>query len=255
MCHELESILTDLQNGQISVQEARKQIQIAPYLELLNGVCLDLQRELRTGQGEVVYARHKTQEQIAQAVSGIQESGQPVLVTKLDSNQGYFLENKFPSGKYWPECALFSLGRKLDLNPPWTRSGQINIVTAGSSDLPVALEALGTARFYGLQAGLICDVGVAGLHRIKPHLSLLTASKILIVVAGMEGALPSVLGGMLDKPIIAVPTSTGYGASFSGISALLGMLNSCAPGIAVVNIDNGFGAATMALKLIQSFNA
>ncbi|MFP4391403.1 MAG: nickel pincer cofactor biosynthesis protein LarB [Desulfohalobiaceae bacterium] len=253
MQQELEYILQELKNENISVQEAATQIKLAPYQEL-QGICLDLQRKQRTGIGEVVYARGKSQRQLQQAVNGLGSDMNPVLVTKLDSEQGLFLEQEFPQGRFWPEPGLFALGRELELDPPWQGQGQICIVTAGTSDLPVALEALGTARFFGLQAGLVCDVGVAGLHRITPHLSQLAKSKLLIVVAGMEGALPSVLGGMLGKPTIAVPTSVGYGASFSGLSSLLGMLNTCAPGIAVVNIDNGFGAAVMALKLNQAFN-
>ncbi|MFO8032828.1 MAG: nickel pincer cofactor biosynthesis protein LarB [Desulfohalobiaceae bacterium] len=248
----LEDILQELKNGVISVQEAARQIKIAPYQEL-QGVCLDLQRRQRTGLGEVVYAKGKSREQLQQAVSGLWSGKDPVLVTKLEPEQGQFLELEFPQGRFWPDPGLFVLGRELDLEPPWQNQGQLCIVTAGASDLPVALEALGTARFYGLQAGLICDVGVAGLHRITPHLFQLEESRLLIVVAGMEGALPSVLGGMLGKPTIAVPTSVGYGASFSGLSSLLGMLNTCAPGIAVVNIDNGFGAAVLALKLSQAF--
>ncbi|MFP4212945.1 MAG: nickel pincer cofactor biosynthesis protein LarB [Desulfohalobiaceae bacterium] len=248
----LEDILTQLSKAQISVQEAARQIRLAPYQEM-QGVCLDLQRRQRTGLGEVVYARGKSQEQLQQAVSGLWAAKDPVLVTKLEPEQGNFLQQEFPQGEYWPQPGLFVLGRKLDLEPPWSGQGRICIVTAGSSDLPVALEALGSAEFYGLQAGLICDVGVAGLHRITPYLSQLADSRLLIVVAGMEGALPSVLGGMLGKPTIAVPTSVGYGASFSGLSSLLGMLNTCAPGIAVVNIDNGFGAAVLALKLTQAF--
>lgn len=253
MQHKLEAILEDLSCGRISVQEAAESIQFGPYQELDNGICLDLHRELRTGQGEVIFARGKSQEQLLQAVSGLCSSQQPVLVTKLTQEQGQFLEQRFPQGRFWSECGLFVLGQELDLKPPWNRQGQVCIVSAGASDLPIALEAMGTAQFYALQTGLISDVGVAGLHRIVPHLSILAKSSILIVVAGMEGALPSVLGGMLGKPIIAVPTSVGYGASFSGLSALLGMLNSCATGIAVVNIDNGFGAAALAFKLVQTF--
>lgn len=249
---DLEDILQELKNGDISVQEAARQIKFAPYQEL-QGVCLDLQRKQRTGLGEVVYARGKSHKQLQQAVSGLCSGGNPVLVTKLMLEQGQFLEQEFPQGRFWAEPGLFVLGQELDLEPPWPSQGQICIVTAGTSDLPIALEALGTAEFYGLEAGLISDVGVAGLHRITPHLSQLAQSKLLIVVAGMEGALPSVLGGMLGKPTIAVPTSVGYGASFSGLSSLLGMLNTCAPGIAVVNIDNGFGAAVLALKLTQAF--
>ena len=133
---------------------------------------------------------------------------------------------------------------------PKAPDSDVVIVTAGSSDLPVAREALGTAKFFGLSAHLIVDVGVAGLHRLEKHLPSLRQAKVVIAVAGMEGALPSVLGGLLKAPIIAVPTSTGYGANFAGLTPLLAMLNSCAPGVGVVNIDNGFGAAALAKKIL-----
>jgi NCAIR mutase (PurE)-related protein len=142
------------------------------------------------------------------------------------------------------------LGADLLTDEATIQHVDVLIVTAGTSDLPVAREALGTARFFGLNARLVVDVGVAGLHRLEPHLEALRQARVVIAVAGMEGALPSVMGGLVKAPIIAVPTSTGYGANFSGLTPLLAMLNSCAPGVGVVNIDNGFGAAALAKKIL-----
>ena len=183
---------------------------------------------------------------------GLQTNNEPVLVTRLRKTQCNYLQKKFHEGKAWPDPGLFILNKDIDLSPPWPEYGEVLIIAAGTSDLPIALEALGTALFLGISAGLISDVGVAGLHRITPHLANISQAKALIVIAGMEGALPSVLAGLVDKPIVAVPTSVGYGTNFSGLTPLLAMLNSCAPGISVVNIDNGFGAACFLFKMLQN---
>ncbi|MEF8822546.1 MAG: nickel pincer cofactor biosynthesis protein LarB [Desulfohalobiaceae bacterium] len=251
MSEDLDTILNKVGSGELTPDEARERLRHYPYKKLAHGVCVDPHRGLRTGQAEVVYGGGKSQEQLREAVSGIHHSGQPVLATKLTPDQGQMLLEHFPGGTFREEAGLFALGRELDLEPPHATQGDAIVVAAGASDMPVALEALGTARFFGVRAGLVTDVGVAGLHRITPHLESLYQARMLIVIAGMEGALASVLGGMLDKPILAVPTSVGYGASFQGLAALLGMLNSCAPGVSVVNIDNGFGAALNAAKIIQ----
>lgn len=255
MHESLYTILQKVHNGELSPEEAQRELKHLPYQELSQGVSLDHHRSLRTGQAEVVFGVGKSQAQLYEAVAGISSREQAVLATKLSLEQGEMLQQHFSGGKFWPQAGLFAWGRELELDPPWSSQGDTLVVTAGSSDLPVALEALGTARFFGSRAGLICDVGVAGLHRISSHLQSLDSARLLIVVAGMEGALASVLSGMLDKPILAVPTSVGYGASFQGLAALLGMLNSCAPGVCVVNIDNGFGAAMSALKLLRATDA
>jgi len=252
---DVKTLLDAVAAGELSPEEAQTQLQFSPYQELHHGLTLDTHRQLRTGQGEVIFAQGKTDSQLIQAVSGLAESAPSVLVTRTSQAQSDLLQESFPNGSAWPGSGLFSLGAAIDPSPPWKDEGDVIIVTAGSSDLPVALEALGTGQFYGLSPGLIPDVGVAGLHRITPKLSVLQEAKMLIVVAGMEGALPSVLAGMLGKPTLAVPTSVGYGVSLGGKAALMGMLSSCAPGIAVVNIDNGFGAAVMAAKCLHSFQS
>ncbi|MFP4316064.1 MAG: nickel pincer cofactor biosynthesis protein LarB, partial [Desulfovibrionales bacterium] len=243
---EFLALLNDVSEGSLSPEEALLRLQTEPYTRLGHGLCLDNHRLLRTGTGEVVFGPNKSDEQLKIAVESLSAEERPVLVTKLNPAQGAVLQHRFPEGRFWEQPGLFACNRDLALTPPWSEQGELLIVSAGGSDLPLALEALGTARFYGLDAGLVTDVGVAGLHRLLPHMEALYQAKLLVVVAGMEGALPSVLSGMTGKPIIAVPSSVGYGASFSGLAPLLTMLNACSPGIAVVNIDNGFGAAVMA---------
>jgi NCAIR mutase (PurE)-related protein len=214
------------------------------------GVTLDTARAARCGQPEAVYGRGKSPEQLIQAVSGLTAAGQPVLVTKLSPEQGGHLAAHFPGGKFLAQAGLFVCGADLDLHEPWPETGDIAVIAAGASDLPVALEAYAAARFYGESCALVCDVGVAGIHRMLARAPALSAARVHVVVAGMEGALPSVVAGYFGKPVIGVPTSVGYGAAFGGLTALLAMLNACATGIAVVNIDNGFGAAALAVKIL-----
>jgi hypothetical protein len=252
---DLLVLLQRVADGDYSPEQALENLRFLPYKELQSGLSLDLHRQLRTGQGEVIFARGKDQEQLKQSMNELSQNNTPVLVTKLNPTDGNFLATLFPKAFYCPQAGLLALGKDLNLSAPWQQSGEILIVTAGSSDLPIALEALGTLQFYDLPAGFISDVGVAGLHRLTPHLKALQQAKLLIVVAGMEGALPSVISGFMGKPILAVPTSIGYGIHFHGLTPLLSMLNSCAPGMAVVNIDNGFGAALMAVKILDSFKS
>lgn len=247
----LLTLFADVAAGRLTPDAAVTQLRIEPYRELQHGLCLDAHRCLRTGEGEVVFGRNKTPEQLIAAVGHLAEGHRPVLATKLSIDQGKHLKDAFPHGIFSEPAGLFSVNKPLNLNSPWPNQGECLIITAGSSDLSIGLEALGTAQFYDLSAGLITDVGVAGLHRLIPHVSSIFEAKLCIVVAGMEGALPSVLAGMTGKPIIAVPSSVGYGANLGGLAPLLAMLNACAPGISVVNIDNGFGAAVMAAKLIS----
>jgi NCAIR mutase (PurE)-related protein len=248
-------LLQRVASGELSPEEGLGQLGRAPFEQTMAGVTIDTHRGLRTGLGEVVYGQGKSNEQLSASLAGLGRHGVPVLATRVSREQADFLAGVFPQGAYWPEARLYALDAARPLDEGWPslpNRGELMVVTAGASDLPVALEAVGTARFLGLDVGLASDVGVAGLHRLLPHLEPLTSARLLLVVAGMEGALPSVLGGLCGRPLIAVPTSVGYGASFGGLAALLAMLNSCAPGVAVVNIDNGFGAAVMAHRLLTS---
>ena len=242
---ELHALLRDVAAGNISCEAAQAALTDQGQGELT----LDHWRLERTSVGEVVYGQNKTLEQIR---ISLEELGRhhPVLATRISPEHGKELLRLFPRGCLWQEAGLFCLGANLLAADPKAPNSDVLIVTAGSSDLSVAREALGAARFFGLSAHLIVDVGVAGLHRLEPHLDTLRQAKVVIAVAGMEGALPSVLGGLVTAPIIAVPTSTGYGANFAGLTPLLAMLNSCAPGVGVVNIDNGFGAAALAKKIL-----
>ena len=242
---ELDRLLQDVAAGRTTCEAARDAISGRGH----EGLTLDPWRLKRTDVGEVVYGQGKTIDQIAASLESLGRH-HPVLATKVGVEHGRELLRRFPDGCLWEEARLFSLGADLLVPDSKAPDSDVLIVTAGSSDLPVAREALGTARFLSLSASLVCDVGVAGLHRLEPHLESLRRARVVIAVAGMEGALPSVLGGLVKAPVVAVPTSTGYGANFAGLTPLLAMLNSCAPGVGVVNIDNGFGAAVLAKKIL-----
>ncbi|RQD56894.1 MAG: nickel pincer cofactor biosynthesis protein LarB [Desulfonatronovibrio sp. MSAO_Bac4] len=249
---ELLEILDKISSGELSSEKALRKIIHQPFMEAANGLNLDLHRGLRTGVSEVIFGLGKSLEQLYSAVEALSTGNAPVMVTKVGKDSGLALEERFPKGKYWEIPKIFILNKDIDLGLPCPVHGRVQIVSAGGADLPVALEALATALFFNVDAGLISDVGVAGLHRLFPHLEALSKAEIIIAVAGMEGALPSVVAGLCDKPVVAVPTSVGYGTSFSGVTPLLAMLTSCAPGISVVNIDNGFGAACFAVKVVGS---
>lgn len=208
---------------------------------------VDTHRAHRTGDPEVVFAQGKTPEQTLGIMRALHEAhpDRAVLATRVDAATAEVLAASLP-------VDLDPLGRTAVLGSPLAPSGQVLVICAGTSDLPVAHEAVTTARVYGTSAELITDVGVAGLHRLLAVHERLDQADALVVVAGMEGALPSVVGGLTGVPIVAVPTSVGYGASFNGLAALLAMLNSCAPGVAVVNIDNGFGAAVHAARIARN---
>jgi len=204
---------------------------------------VDTHRALRQGLPEVVFGLGKTTDQIVQVVSALREVEQSVLVTRVEPDTGAAVLERLPSGEHDAVARLLWFG-PAEVAPEG--KGTIAVVTAGTSDLPVALEAVEVARRFGNKVDLVQDVGVAGLHRLLAAHERLRSARVLIVVAGMEGALPSVVGGLVDKPVIAVPTSIGYGASLGGVAALLGMLTSCSSNVTVVNIDNGFGAAHVA---------
>ncbi len=238
----LKELLDSVKRGTVEVDDAMECLRHLPSQDL-GCAQVDHHRELRQGMPEMIYGEGKTIEQIVRIMNAMSGKGTNVLVTRLSGDKSAQVLSAFPAACYHSEARCLT----LEHQPPEQRGkGTILIVSAGTSDIPVAAEALITARFLGNQVEQIYDVGVAGIHRLLARSEQLAAAAVIIVVAGMEGALPSVIGGLVDKPVIAVPTSVGYGASFGGIAALLGMLNSCAAGVTVVNIDNGFGAACAA---------
>ena len=240
---QLQKLLEQVKNGQLEIDQAIEKLRHLPF-EDLGFACVDHHRQIRRGFPEVIYCPGKTTEQIIEIFGSLAERGNNVLATRAEPQvfEALAKTNKFPNVRYEKLARAIVLEQK---ELPQSKS-ILPIVTAGTSDLPVASEAKVTAEIMGQRTELICDVGVAGLHRLFKHLPNLQQANIIIVVAGMEGALASVLGGLVSCPVIAVPTSVGYGASFQGLSALLTMLNSCASGITVVNIDNGFSAAVTA---------
>ncbi len=205
---------------------------------------LDHDRQQRCGFPEVVYGAGKTDDEIVTALSRISEVSGLALATRVDDSRGAQIAARVEGSQWHQRCRCISIERE-----PTPRQGQVTVICAGTSDLPVAQEATLTAQLAGAETELISDAGVAGIHRVLSHDERLQSSNALVVVAGMEGALPSVVAGRVAVPVIAVPTSIGYGASFGGITALLGMLCSCASGISVVNIDNGFGAGLIAARI------
>ncbi len=238
----LKTMLNSVRQGEVSVDDALQQLRQLPFQDI-GCAQIDHHRHLRQGMPEMIFGEGKTAEQIAVITAAMSDRGSNVLVTRIDREKAGLVLDAFPAAFYHVEARCLT----LEHQPPEQRGkGTILVVSAGTSDIPVAAEALVTARFLGNQVEQIFDVGVAGIHRLLARREQLAAASVIIVVAGMEGALPSVVGGLVDKPVIAVPTSVGYGASFGGIAALLGMLNSCASGVTVVNIDNGFGAACSA---------
>ncbi len=234
----LQSLLESVAAGKTSVDEAFDTIKGLPF-ENLGFAKVDHHRALRGAFPEVIFGQGKTTEQILAIAHRIVASGGPMLATRLSDQAGQALAREFPEGRHERDSRTFHLVSQPLKN---RGKGSILVVAAGTSDLPVAAEAELTARLMGNTVERLTDVGVAGIHRLLEHREKIQQAQVLVVVAGMEGALPSVVGGLVDKPVIAVPTSIGYGASFGGVAALLAMLNSCAPGVVVVNIDNGFGA-------------
>ena len=238
----IKELLNSVKGGGVSVDEAVEQLRQLPFQDV-GCAQIDHHRELRQGMPEVIFGEGKSVEQIVRIMTAMAAKRSNVLVTRLAAEKAQDVLTLFPEAIHHAEARCLTLEKR----PPEQRGrGTILVVCAGTSDIPVAAEALLTARFLGNQTAQVYDVGVAGIHRLLARQELLNAASVIIVVAGMEGALPSVVGGLVDKPVIAVPTSVGYGASFGGIAALLGMLNSCAAGVTVVNIDNGFGAACAA---------
>jgi len=236
-------LLEQVKKGKVTIDEAVEKLRHLPF-EDLGFACIDHHRQIRRGFPEVIYCPGKTTEQIVKIFSNLAEKGNNVLATRVEEDvfEALAKTKKFPNVRYEKSARAIVLQQR-ELEPS---KAIIPIVTAGTADMPVAAEAKVTAEIMGQRTELICDVGVAGLHRLLGHLAKLQNANVIIVVAGMEGALASVVGGLVSCPVIAVPTSVGYGASFEGLSALLTMLNSCAAGVTVVNIDSGFSAAVAA---------
>ncbi len=243
----LKNFLRKYKEGQIPDEEAASALGKL-FVEEMGFAAVDHIRELRQGFPEVVYAEGKTKEQVAAIMESLYERGQGNIMATRASREKYdYVQKLLPEARYDETARIIYIERKA---LPAEKDGRyILIVTAGTSDIPVAEEARLTARLWGNEVHTCYDCGVAGIHRLFAHLEEIRKANVLIVIAGMEGALASVVGGLTDKPVIAVPTSVGYGASFQGMAALLSMLNSCATGVSVVNIDNGFGAAVMASKI------
>jgi hypothetical protein len=237
----IEALLNEVREGRTSVDHAMERLHDLPF-EDLGFAKIDHHRTLRTGMPEVIFSAGKTTAQVATIFAHMAQAGGNVLATRA-SSEAYEAVRAVE-----PRAEFHELARAITLTqtPVAPGKGTIAVVCAGTSDLPVAEEAVVTARILGNTVELISDVGVAGIHRLLAQKSSLQSARVLIVCAGMEGALPTVVGGLVNAPVLAVPTSVGYGASFGGIAALLGMLNTCSPNVSVVNIDNGFGAACMA---------
>jgi len=241
MGNDIRKTLEELRDGKVSVEEAMLIIKKQPF-EDLGYAKVDLHRKVRQGAAEVIYGAGKTGEQIAGILDSMLSNGVgTILITRLSEEKADYLSKKY-SIKY---DKMSKIGIVGDIPKP-DGIGKIVVATGGTSDVPVAEEAALTAEVHGNEVVRLYDVGVAGLHRLLAHTDELMTAKAVIAIAGMEGALASVIGGLVDCPVIAVPTSVGYGASFGGVSALLAMLNSCASGVSVVNIDNGFGAGYLA---------
>lgn len=238
---ELKKILDDVKKGKTDIASALEKFRELPFSDL-GFAKIDNHRELRTGYPEIVFGSGKTPDQLKCIVELMLKKGTNILVTRASKEQADVIRKISKDSKYHETARIITIRKK---EVPVTKS-YIAVVTAGTSDIAVAEEAAITAEFFGNKVNRIYDVGVAGIHRLFKRLDMIRGAKVNIVIAGMEGALPSVVGGLVDKPVIAVPTSIGYGANFGGLSALLGMLTSCASGTAVVNIDNGFGAGYMA---------
>jgi NCAIR mutase (PurE)-related protein len=241
---DLHNLLEQLRAGRLTTTQALDHLRHMPF-EDLGFANIDHHRALRQGYAEAIFGRGKTPQQVAQIVRSmlrVKQSKQNILVTRADKQIYAAVRRISRAARFHPLSGVIVVRRNQNMSG----KGTILIVSAGTSDIPVAEEALITAETMGNRVDSLYDVGVAGLHRLMAHRKKLTSARVIICVAGMEGALPSVVGGLVGVPVIAVPTSVGYGASFGGVAALLGMLNSCASNVSVVNIDNGFGAACVA---------
>jgi len=235
--NDLEKLLNEVKSGDKSIGEALDILKYFPYTDL-GFARIDHQREVRTGYPEIVYCAGKTTEQVIEIFKIMSERENNIVGTRADQKMFEEVKKVIPEAVYYPVARIISIRKK----EPDTPETSIAVISAGTSDMPVAEEAAVTAELLGNKVVRIYDAGVAGIHRLVDKLPDIKNSRVVVVIAGMEGALASVVGGLVDKPVIAVPTSVGYGANFGGVSALLAMLTSCSSGVSVVNIDNGFGA-------------
>ena len=244
----LQKLLQAIARHDISPETALEKLKHLPFESLEQFAKIDHHRQLRTGFPEVIWGADKTPEQLIKIIKAMQSDATVVMATRIEAEVYQQLKTAIPELVYYPTARIISLSQPQAA----TQIGTISILTAGTADIPVAEEAAITAELSGFAVVRLWDVGVAGIHRLLSNSQVVYEADVLIVVAGMEGALPSVVAGMADCPVIAVPTSIGYGASFAGVAPLLTMLNSCATGIGVVNIDNGFGAAILAGQILRT---
>jgi NCAIR mutase (PurE)-related protein len=242
--NSIDAVLEALRAGRIDADTAKIALN-ACYFQDLGHTTLDLDRERRTGAGEVIYGEGKTAAQLIDIGRAALHAGRNLLITRVSADKAQAVCDAIPELVHHDDARML---QHLPL-PPKMLETHVAVVSAGTSDAPIAAEVSRTCAFFGSRARPINDVGVAGIHRLLARLDELRSARVVVVVAGMEGALPSVVGGLVEAPVIAVPTSVGYGAAFGGIAALLGMLNSCASGVSVVNIDNGFGAGFLASRI------
>jgi hypothetical protein len=247
--HKLRALLIELQAGRLEIDQALEQLRRLPYDDL-GYAHLDLHRSLRQGLPEVVFGQGKTAEQLVGILERLWQHHDRIMATRLSAEQAAVIQARLPQARYDSTSCLLTLAR-ADLPPLPPTAPYTLVVTGGTSDIPVAEEAAQTVEFLGSPVERAYDVGVAGIHRLLDQRERIFKAGVIISVAGMEGALTSVVGGLATCPVIGVPTSVGYGASFNGLAALLAMLNSCATGVAVVNIDNGFGAGQYAHRILQ----
>ena len=248
----IKELLDQVSGGDMTVEEAAEKLRSLPYKEL-GFAKVDNHRPLRTGYPEVVFCEGKTPEQTAEIFGALAEKNRRVMGTRASKEDFLAVNRKLPDAVYHEEARVIEVDRREESEAfePSEEHFDIAVVTAGTADIPVAEEAAVTAEIMGRTVDRIYDVGVSGIHRLLDNVDRIKAADVVIVVAGMEGALGSVIGGLVDNPIILVPTSVGYGSNFEGLSALLCMLNSCASGVSVVNIDNGFGAAAFAVSVLD----
>lgn len=235
------SLIEKIKNGETSTEEALLHLKNLPYEEI-GFACIDHHRPIRTGYPEVIYSEGKTEKQVKEIAEKLTKKNTVIMATRASENLYLYLKAYFRNISYNPDGRIIIIGEK----PEPVTDKRIIVITGGTTDIPVAEEAAVTAEIMGSPVDRLFDVGIAGVHRILSRIDLLQQANVIIAVAGMEGALPSLAAGLVSRPVIAVPTSIGYGASFGGISALLTMLNSCVPGVSTVNIDNGFGAGYLA---------